>query len=255
MARIVVMVAGLGVLAAPAGAREPLASKASIATARTWAAGRDGRPSFAVVTEVGTVRGLHPARTYPSASVAKAMLMVAALRSARGRRLTSRERALLQPMITRSDNGAALLLFGRYGSLGLERVARLARMKHFTSLGTLFEGRIAAGDQARFFVRIDRLVPKRHRAYARHLLSSVVSYQRWGIPPAARRHHLRVFFKGGWRSGIVHQVALLERGRRRVAIAVLTDGPTMVYGEATIEGIAARVLNPPKRPMARFRPG
>ena len=75
------------------------------------------------------------------------------------------------------------------------------------------------------------------------------------LPPAARRHHLRVFFKGGWRRGIVHQVALLERGKLRVAIAVLTNGPTMAYGEATIEGIAERVLSPPARPVARYRPG
>ncbi len=55
----------------------------------------------------------------------------------------------------------------------------------------------------------------------------------------------RVFFKGGWRKGIVHQVALLKRGGQRISLAILTSGePSMSYGEATLAGIAARVLAP-----------
>jgi hypothetical protein len=248
----------VALLVAPAGAgaawREPLTTAKSIAVAKRWIKTRAGDPSFAVVTERRRLRGWHKNRTYPSASVSKAMLMVATLRSARHRRLTSDERGLLAPMIERSDNGAARTLFGRFGSLGLERVAQLAGMRHFDSLGTLFEARIAAGDQARFFVRIDKLVPKRHRRYARHLLASVVSYQRWGIPPAAAKHHLRIFFKGGWRRGITHQVALLERSkRRRVAIAVLTRSPDVGYGEATIEGVARRLLRIEKPPVATWK--
>jgi hypothetical protein len=57
---------------------------------------------------------------------------------------------------------------------------------------------------------------------------------------------LRVFFKGGWRRSslghLVHQVALLERGRRAMAIAVLTEAnPSHGYGRETVRGIAARV--------------
>ena len=55
---------------------------------------------------------------------------------------------------------------------------------------------------------------------------------------------MKVFFKGGWRNGITHQVALLERGGRRLALAVLTSGsPSMAYAEETIERIASRVLD------------
>ena len=54
----------------------------------------------------------------------------------------------------------------------------------------------------------------------------------------------RIYFKGGWvPPHRVHQVALLQRGRTRVAIAVLTDGaPSFRYGKQTIKGVGARLL-------------
>ena len=55
----------------------------------------------------------------------------------------------------------------------------------------------------------------------------------------------------GWRTNIFHQVALLERDDRRVALAVLTSGTGHDYGRVTQAGIAARVLSrPPRRPVA-----
>lgn len=75
------------------------------------------------------------------------------------------------------------------------------------------------------------------------MLSSITTELRWGIAPVAARHDMKAFFKGGWRTGITHQVALLIRGDRRVALAILTSGaPSQAYGAQTIEGIAARVL-------------
>ncbi|MEA2177376.1 MAG: hypothetical protein QOG77_673, partial [Solirubrobacteraceae bacterium] len=169
-------------------------------------------------------------------------------REARHRGLSHDERALIGPMIHRSSNKTARRLFARYGSLALERVARLAGMRWFDSRGTLFEGTIAARDQARFFLRMDRLIPKRHRAYARDLLSGIKRSQRWGIPPAAAAHHQRVFFKGGWRPGITHQVARLEApDGRRIAIAVLTRSPDRPYGIGTIAGVTRRLLRPASR--------
>jgi hypothetical protein len=79
-------------------------------------------------------------------------------------------------------------------------------------------------------------------------LAGVVSYQRWGIPDAAG-NRWRAWFKGGWRTTslgvLTHQAALLRRGQRRMAIAVLTDGmPSMTAGTETIEGVARRLLPP-----------
>jgi hypothetical protein len=229
--------------AAAEASEVPIVSAAALASARRFARSRLGRVSFAVVDDNSTVRGYHQTRGYPSASVIKAMVLVAALRHAGHGHLSSSERALLAPMITRSDNAAAIALWNELGAQRLRRVAAAARMRRFAIGAHLFEARIDTSDQARFFLVIDRLVPGEHRAYARRLLASIVPGQRWGIAPAARRHGFGVRFKGGWRTGITHQVALLERGGRRLAIAVFTgDDPSMAYAEATIEGIAERLL-------------
>ena len=181
---------------------------------------------------------------FRSASMSKAMLMVAVLRGAASRPLTAREQRLLGPMITRSSNKAAREVYESIGDLGLSAVAQAGRMRHFLPVGALFEARITAADQARFFLRIDRLVPRRHRANARTLLSGIVSSQRWGIAPVATRRHFAAFFKAGWRKGLVHQAALLERGGRRIALAVLTSGePTVAYGRITLAGVASRILD------------
>jgi hypothetical protein len=66
--------------------------------------------------------------------------------------------------------------------------------------------------------------------------------QRWGIVGVATARHFKVFFKGGWREGIEHQVALLERFGRRIALAVLTSGESAADGRSTEAGIASRVL-------------
>jgi beta-lactamase class A len=221
----------------------PLATAAGIRSAAKFARTRAGTVSFAVATEDGRIRGYNLTAQQRCASVCKAMLMVAVLRHAKDRALSADEAGLLNPMITASDNKAADTLYETVGDTGLQAVARAARMTQLGLVGALFETRITAADQARLFLRIDRLVPKRHRAYARALLSGIIGPQRWGIAPVARSRHYRIFFKGGWRTGITHQVALLERNRSRVALAVLTTGePSLAYGRATLTGIAARAL-------------
>jgi Beta-lactamase enzyme family len=210
---------------------------------------RTGTASFAVVDERGRVHGHRGDVAYSSASLVKAMLLVAYLRrrDVRPRRLRAAERGLLGPMIRVSDNDAASAVYDRVGPGGLARLARRAGMRHFVANPVWGGCQVTARDQARLFARIRALLPKRHRKYGLGLLHRIVSYQRWGIPEGAPGGW-RLYFKGGWfpddDGWRVHQAALLERRGRHVSIAVLTSGnPSLEYGAATLAGVTARLLH------------
>jgi hypothetical protein len=214
--------------------------------ARAYAATRAGTISFAVRTPRRLYRS-DAYRSYPSASVVKAMLMVAYLNhgSVRGRALGDRDHALLDPMVRWSDNVAASRVRDYVGNGALEHLARRVRMRRFMTAPSWGSTQITAAGQAKLFLRIDRYVVRRHRKTARWLLRSIVPEQRWGIG----RLHPRgwtLHFKGGWGDGdgeVDHQVALLRRGKRRVAVAILTAAnPSHAYGKATLEGISRRLL-------------
>jgi beta-lactamase class A len=243
--------APVAVAATPVG--EPrLMALGGIEEARRYARRRGGTIGFAVAGAGGSVRGVSVNHRFYSASVVKAMLALAVVRAARDRDLTAGERALLRPMVTVSDNDAASAVYARVGSGALYGIARAAGMTRFDVGFNWADALLTAHDQARLFLRIDRLAPRRHRAYLRGLLGSIVPSQRWGIAPVAESRGFHVMFKGGWRTGIFHQVALLERDGRRVALAVLTSGTDHGYGRETQAGIAARVLSrPPRRPVSR----
>jgi hypothetical protein len=242
-----------GLLAGPArgaraGAKGRYPWQQRVAAARHFAHHRIGRVSFAIVGEHGNLRGDKPWREFRSASVVKVMLMVSYLRraSVRHRRLGSHDRQLLGPMIRRSDNDAANDVFGTVGNEGLRRLARAAHMRDFHPQVVWGLSVVTARDQALFMYRLRRYIPSRHRRYAFHLLSHIVSYQRWGVPPAKPRGW-RLYFKGGfvpagggWR---INQVARLRRGRRKLALAVLSQGnPSLRYGAKTVQGVTARLL-------------
>jgi hypothetical protein len=210
--------------------------------------GRTGSASFAVVDERRRVHGYRATVQYSSASLVKAMLLVAYVnhREVRRRDLRPAERRLLSPMIRLSDNDAASAISGRVGPGGLNRLAHRSGMRRFVANPVWGGCQVAARDQARFFSRIRALLPKRHRKFALGLLRRIVSYERWGIPPGAPRGWTP-FFKGGWFQDDdgwrVHQAALLRMGDRRIAIAVLTRGdPSLEYGAATITGVTSRLL-------------
>lgn len=176
------------------------------------------------------------------------MLLVAYLRrlGAHGQ-LTAADRSLLDPMIRVSDNAAADRVHAIVGDSGLKQIARLARMENFQAGGVHWGlSWISAADQARFFYFQDRYIPHHLDGYARFLLSHIQSDQAWGIAQGARGSAFRVFFKGGWlpsTEGLVNQGARLEKPRHTFALAVLTTGnPSMLYGEKTLQGVAARLL-------------
>ena len=239
----------VGAPASPAHASQKVNWHQRVRDANSFVGTRTGSASFAVVDERRRVHG-HRARVqYSSASLVKAMLLVAYLdrRDVRGRRLRGGERRLLGPMIRVSDNDAASAIYERVGEGGLRRVARRAGMRRFVPNPVWGGCQVTARDQARFFFRIRTLLPKRHRAYGLGLLHRIVSYERWGIPHGAPPGW-RLYFKGGWFKDDdgwrVHQAALLENHGRRISIAVLTRGnPTLEYGAATIAGVTARLLH------------
>jgi D-alanyl-D-alanine dipeptidase len=243
--------------------------RARIRAVRRYLAQRGGTVSWALIDNWGRMRGVAPDRVYVTASLVKAMLLTAYLRGIGNRMPDAGERAVLGPMITVSSNEAADTIYYRVGDAALYRLAKLARMSRFSIAGYWANAHFSAEDQARLFSRIDRLVPKASRGYARGLLSSIVSYQRWGFSRYAAARGFRTFFKGGWRGTgagqLVHEAALFERGALRFSMAVLTDGnPSHDYGTETLRGVAQRIFPARRRAKAarsplvnvhRFAPG
>jgi hypothetical protein len=244
--RAALALAVLCMLPAPATADAPENWRPHVNEARAWALQRAGQVSFAVRTEED-FWSFRPDRVVHSASVIKAMFMVAYLNRAhvRDRPLRPKARALLSAMIRRSDNTAATTIRNIVGDAALVALARRAHMTRFFPQPIWGLSHITARDQTRLFLRIETFIPKRHRATAMTLLRTIVPEQRWGIA-RARPSNWKLYFKGGWGSGtglVDHQVAQLRRGDLRVSVAILTTGnPNHESGKATLRGVAKRLL-------------
>lgn len=227
-------------------------------SARAYAAGRSGSVAFAVIGPGAGARGVGLQTQFSSASVSKALLLTAYLRSHKGE-IDAGTRGLLETMVRASDNKAADAIYAIVGDAGLQRVARRAGMHDFEPTPGFWGGaRITAADMARFFFRLDHNLAGPHRRYGRRLLAAVIGPERWGIAAAAGKGW-QIWFKGGWRPGgeqenssgpVSHQAALLRyRNGVELAICVLTDeAPGEGGGYTTIEGIARRLIDPPPRP-------
>jgi beta-lactamase class A len=236
------LLATTATLAAASPAWQP-----GVLAAESFARTQRGQVSFTVRTECGTW-GRRQDQAVQSASVLKAMLLVAYLQrgGVRARPLTPAQKALLSPMIRRSDNIAATRVLALIGPERLQRDARRWGMRDFQVVPNPWgRSQITARDQARFWLHIDRRLPPRHRAYGLTLLRTIVPSQRWGVGRVVPRGWT-LHFKGGWGSGsgkVDNQVALLTRGQERVSLAILTTAQgTHVYGQATLRGMARRLL-------------
>jgi hypothetical protein len=249
LAALVAAVVALPAAAAtgPVATDETHAWEPHTSAADGYIAQRRGDVAYAVVTHNG-FWGHNSSTRYHSASVLKAMLLVAYLdrSSVRHRDLTDSDRSMLHPMITRSDNNAANRCIQIVGTDALRALAARAHMHHFEPAYPIWGNSIiTASDQARFFYQIDKYVTDRHRDYAMHLLASITPSQRWGVGQV-QPDGWKLYFKGGWGSGsglVDHQVALLRRGDDRVGVAVLTanDG-SHDYGKRTLQGVFGRLL-------------
>ena len=222
----------------------------NVAAAQDVARQVTGQPvGFAVVDSTGRVFGsVSPNLTNRSASITKAMVLIALIQDARDRALSAAERELAAAMIRRSDNQAANALFARVGAASVNAVARRAGMTSFTLVQRkqtaagyiLGYSRVSAVDQARLFATIEELAAARHRAFAMAQLESIEGAGRFGILDA--RIDAAIRSKGGWRpesdgGWTVNQAA-------QVTIAGKTYGFAVVLGrQHTFEAGAAVIAS------------
>jgi hypothetical protein len=218
-------------------------SVAARRAAFAWAARRGGRVAVAVIDSRGRLHSYHGYAPFASASVVKAMLLVAYLR--RHATVSAAMRGVLQRMIDYSDNAAADAVYRVVGRGGLIRLGRVVGMRGFHTTGAWISTRVTAADMALFFRDMETWIPKRHRHLANWLLAHVTPSQRWGIPAAAVPLGYRVFFKPGWLGAwvLANEAARLEGHGVRLGLAVFTDGnPSPSYGKDTIAGVTWRLL-------------
>ena len=195
---------------------------AAVARALGWAQDREGDVGVAVVNSRGVLRGYHAHRQFQSASLSKAMLLVAYLR--RHPRPAPAMRATLTTMIEESDNASADIVYDVIGNSGLRTVARIAGMKNFETGTSWIDTEVTAADQARFFYHYQRCLPARSIAFARRLLSSIIAEQRWD-PGSRRTSRLECVLQGrlAGRGQHRHESGRLARARRRALVAGRAD--------------------------------
>jgi hypothetical protein len=222
-------------------------SHAAIAAAVRYLDSRAGRTSLAVLDSSGRLSGTRLHEHFQSASVVKVMFLTAFLQRLAADRapISALDRSLLYPMIHESNNDDASAVLDRVGAAAVARVAREAGMQDYApGIGWWAYTQTSAADQARFFIAIERLIPRRFWPYARGLMDGIETEQSWGIPEVARPRW-QVFFKTGAlpSEGLFNETARLERPGVTFTVSVFSTGdPSQAYGEETMRGVGAALL-------------
>jgi beta-lactamase class A len=231
-----------------AAANNPFAAK----TLQAWLAGRQGEITAGVYDiETGQEYLLNPQDAEKTASTVKVDILATALHLAQERHqpLPGDEAAAAVPMITQSDNNAALDLYndiGGWSSIGPFDAS--IGMTHTTpnAQGYFGETYTTAADQLTLLKQV--MLPggelsASSREYEYELMLHVIPSQRWGItggvPSSAT-----VAIKNGWlpeSSGWhVNSIGRVDGDGRDYLIAVYTSfDSSWDYGIDTIQQIAA----------------
>ena len=129
-----------------------------IKRAFAWAAHRAGRSPWPWSTAAEVPTAFTPSRAFMSASVVKAMLLVAYLRG--HPEPSAGMRDVLRRMIDDSDNAATDVVYGAWGRSGLVKLALGSpTCAAFVPSGGWITTRITAADMARFFRDMERSDP------------------------------------------------------------------------------------------------
>jgi hypothetical protein len=114
----------------------------------------------------------------------------------------------------------------------------------------LGQSKITANDFAKFFARIDQMIPSEHRDFGLSLLADVIpkaGLLRAGLPGT-------VYSKEGWKPEpqglpgapyVVNQAAQFSVGGTTYGLAVTVGGTTnQMSGEAIIQNLVAALIRP-----------
>jgi hypothetical protein len=211
-----------------------------------------------VVPSQGRVYTTNGNKLFPMASVAKVAIMVTVLDRAirESRDLTAWELALLEPMITVSDNAAATALWADVG--GTEAVGTYLRSLGLTAIrpnaqGYWGDSRASASDVALLLTRLvdGKILDEPSRRLAIELMTRVDPGQSWGMtamspdqPPPGTVAGIKDGWypaECGWR---VNSAGFVIPGNEQPAytITVLTrKQPSLEEGIETIEELARHI--------------
>lgn len=232
-----------------------LNTDAAIAAAKSSSAGRTN-VGFALYDSDGNKIGEYNAddKNY-GASITKSMILVAYLKQVGSGKLKSDARSDLTSMIQQSNNDAANRIYGRLsnGPGAIKQVASQAGMTGFVFSDSegkpyiLGQSKVTAADFAKFFAKIDQMIPSTNRSFALGLLSNVspqTGLLQAGLPGT-------VYAKEGWKpeaSGlqgapyVVNQAAQFQSGGKTYGVAVTVGGTSdQDSGEAIVKKVVSKL--------------